>query len=68
MTFLSKTWTFLKQAVMSFIADDALSRGAAMAFYTATSIAPVLLIVIAIAGFVFGRKAPSTRSPGNSAG
>lgn len=56
-TFLSKTWTFLKQAVMSFIADDALSRGAAMAFYTATSIAPVLLIVIAIAGFVFGREA-----------
>ena len=28
-----------------------------MAFYTATSLAPVLLIVIAIAGFVFNREA-----------
>jgi membrane protein len=34
-----------------------LSRGAAIAFYTVTSIAPVLLIVIAIAGLAFGRDA-----------
>jgi membrane protein len=33
------------------------SRGAAIAFYTVTSIAPVLLLVIAIAGLVFGDKA-----------
>lgn len=57
MAFLSTSWTLLKQTVTSFIADDALSRGAAMAFYTATSLAPVLLIVIAIAGFVFNREA-----------
>jgi membrane protein len=37
--------------------DEALSRGAAIAFYTATSIAPILLIVIAMAGLVFGREA-----------
>jgi len=40
-----------------FIADEALSRGAAIAFYTATSFAPVLLIVVAIAGLVFGQDA-----------
>ncbi len=34
-----------------------LSRGAAIAFYTVTSIASVLLIVIAIAGLAFGREA-----------
>jgi len=47
----------LKQTVLSFINDEALSRGAAIAFYTVTSIAPVLLIVIAIAGLAFGRDA-----------
>ncbi len=33
------------------------SRGAAIAFYTVTSIAPVILLVIAIAGLVFGQEA-----------
>ena len=47
----------LKETVLSFINDEALSRGAAIAFYTVTSIAPVLLIVIAIAGLAFGRDA-----------
>jgi membrane protein len=50
-------WHLLKRTIVSFVADDALSRGAAIAFYTVTSIAPVLLIVIAIAGLAFGREA-----------
>src|SRR5215203_3828315 len=50
-------WTMLKETVLSFIEDEALSRGAAIAFYTVTSIAPVLLIVVAIAGLAFGRDA-----------
>jgi len=33
-----------------------LSRGAAIAFFAATSLAPVLLIVIAVAGLAFGRE------------
>jgi membrane protein len=49
--------TMLKDTVLAFINDDALSRGAAIAFYTVTSIAAILLIVIAIAGLVFGREA-----------
>jgi membrane protein len=53
----SELWTMLKTTVLSFIEDDALSRGAAIAFYTVTSIAPVLLIVVAIAGLAFGRDA-----------
>jgi membrane protein len=50
-------WKLLRSAVLCFMEDEALSRGAAIAFYTATSIAPILLIVIAIAGLVFGREA-----------
>jgi membrane protein len=46
-----------KDTVLAFIDDEALSRGAAIAFYAVTSIAPVLLIVIAIAGLAFGHDA-----------
>lgn len=54
---LIESWTLLKETIFSFVEDGALSRGAAIAFYTATSLAPVLLIVIAIAGIAFGRVA-----------
>src|SRR6266403_2207085 len=54
---LSETWILLKDTFLAFIDDEALSRGAAIAFYTVTSIAPVLLIVIAIAGLAVGRDA-----------
>ena len=50
-------WNVLKQAVHGFIRNGDLSRGAAIAFYTVTSLAPLLLIVIAIAGLVIGRDA-----------
>lgn len=40
-----------------FIADDCLSRGAAIAYFTIFSLAPILLVIIAIAGFVFGDDA-----------
>jgi membrane protein len=53
----SAAWKMLKETVLAFISDEALSRGAAIAFYTVTSIAPVLLFVIAIAGLVFGPDA-----------
>jgi membrane protein len=50
-------WSILKSAVEGYIAHDALSRGAAIAFYVVTSLAPVLLIVVAVAGIVFGQDA-----------
>ncbi|BCM18901.1 YihY/virulence factor BrkB family protein [Mesorhizobium sp. J8] len=50
-------WTILKESVSGYIADNALSHGAAMAFYATTSLAPILLIVVAIAGFVIGNDA-----------
>lgn len=54
---ISELWDLPKQAVLSFVEDEALSRGAAIAFYTVTSIAPILLIVVAIAGLAFGKEA-----------
>ena len=46
-----------KAAALNWMKDYAQSMGAALAFYTIFSIAPLLLIVIAIAGFVFGEDA-----------
>ena len=54
---LGTAWTLVKDSVYAFIGDEALTRGAAIAFYTVTSIGPVLFIVVAIAGFVFGEDA-----------
>jgi membrane protein len=47
----------LKDAGKKFLADDAPRLGAALAFYTALSLSPLLLAVIAIAGFIFGEQA-----------
>ena len=52
-----KVWELGKESVTSFINDGALSRGATIAFYAVTSIGPVLLIVVAIAGLAFGQDA-----------
>jgi membrane protein len=54
---LKNAWVVLRDTVLSFMEDEALSRGAAMAFYAVTALAPIMLIVIAIAGLVFGRAA-----------
>jgi membrane protein len=50
-------WRLLKETVLAFLEDEVLSRGAAIAFYAVTSLAPVLLLVIAIAGLAFGEDA-----------
>ena len=50
-------WALLKQACSAWMDDNAPSFGAALAFYTIFSLAPVLIVVIAVAGAVFGREA-----------
>jgi membrane protein len=54
---LHDTWSLLRDTVLSWIDDDASTLGAALAYYTLFSIAPLLLIVIALAGLVFGEQA-----------
>ncbi|MEO7760305.1 MAG: YihY/virulence factor BrkB family protein [Casimicrobiaceae bacterium] len=52
-------WALARDSVSAWIDDFAPSMGAAISYYTVFSIAPLLLIVIAIAGFVLGRDAAS---------
>src|SRR5215467_305727 len=46
-----------KKAIDAFNEDYASSMGAALAYYTTFSLAPVLIVVIGVAGFVFGQEA-----------
>ena len=50
------TFNLLKEACSAWVEDDAPSLGAAMAFYTIFSLAPVLMVALAVAGFAFGHK------------
>jgi membrane protein len=55
----ARAWLFVNDCVQAFIDDDALSRGASIAFYASTSLGPVLLVVVGIAGLAFGNAAAS---------
>lgn len=50
-------WRLMKDTFTGFSDDELLTRGAAIAYYTVFSMAPVLIIVIAVAGLAFGREA-----------
>jgi membrane protein len=50
-------WSLLKQTAQSWLDDYAPSMGAALAYYTLFSLAPLLLIVISVAGLIFGEDA-----------
>ena len=52
-----KLWQIVKFTGNGYVEDNCLSRGAAIAYYTVFSLAPVLIIVIAIAGLAFGEDA-----------
>ncbi len=54
---LKRIWKLAWNTIVAFNDDGALSRGASIAFFTVTALAPVLLIVIAIAGLTFGEEA-----------
>ena len=50
-------WQLVKGAASAWIDDYAPSMGAALSYYTVFSLAPLLLIVVSIAGLVFGEEA-----------
>ena len=54
---MANLWGLVKAAVNAWVDDYAASMGAALSYYTVFSLAPMLLIVIAIAGLVFGAEA-----------
>jgi membrane protein len=50
-------WQFLKATISEWIEAEPFQLAAALSYYTLFSLAPLLLIAIGVAGFVFGREA-----------
>lgn len=56
-SWLSQQQQMIVTAAKAWVEDYAQSMGAALSYYTLFSLAPLLIIVIAIAGMVFGQEA-----------
>jgi len=54
---LKDSWNLLKATGQEWVKDKVPRLGAALAYYTALSIAPLVVIIIAIAGLVYGQRA-----------
>jgi membrane protein len=54
---LRQIWELAAKSVLAWLDDFAPSMGAALAYYTLFSIAPLLIIAIAVAGLAFGQEA-----------
>ena len=48
---------FIKQVIVEFMDDNVMKYSASLAYYTVFSLAPMLIIIIAICGKVFGKEA-----------
>lgn len=55
--FARETGVVIRQTLADWVEDNIPTYGAALAFYTIFSVAPLLIILVAIAGFVFGESA-----------
>lgn len=51
-----QTWSLIKCAATNWIADQAATSGAALAFYCAFSLAPLLIILVTVAGWIIGQE------------
>lgn len=54
---IKSSFSMIKETFKEWMEDRAPLQAAAMAFYTIFSLAPLLLIIISVAGLVFGREA-----------
>jgi membrane protein len=61
---LKGLWLLTRDAFFQWIADNPFQMRAALAYYTLFSMAPILLIAIAVAGLVFGREASQNQMIG----
>jgi membrane protein len=65
---ISTLWQWLWDTVRDFLDDSALAQAATIAFYALLSMAPLLVIAIAIAGAVWGADAARTQIIGQFGG
>src|SRR5258705_470399 len=54
---LARAWALIGETVSEWVDDHATTRAASLAYYTVFSIAPMIIIAIAIAGALFGQEA-----------
>lgn len=54
---MRKWWLIFRQAMTEFVADNGLKLSASLSYYTIFSLGPVLIIIISLAGIIFGRDA-----------
>jgi membrane protein len=52
-----KYWLLIRKSVQAWLDDYAPSMGAALAYYTTFSLTPLLIVVIGVAGLIFGAEA-----------
>lgn len=53
----SEGWSVIKEVFLDFLDNNSFQKGAALAYYTIFALPPILIIMINIAGAVFGREA-----------
>jgi len=54
---VTRVWALARKGVDDFLNDDPFEKAAAVSYYTLLALAPLLLVVLAMAGMVFGREA-----------
>ena len=57
---LDSPWAMLKSTVNNWLSDQASSISAALAFYSAFSLAPLLVIAVAVIGWIVGAQSADT--------
>lgn len=55
------TWAAIKETFVEFWNDDPFQMAGALSFYTLLSLSPLLLVVVGVAGLVFGHEAVQGR-------
>ena len=61
-------WRLVKTTVVQWFEDQSFQLASSLSYYTLFSLAPLLIIVIAIAGFAFGREAAQQQIVGTIQG
>jgi len=59
--YFKEIWKIIVATFMGFINDNGLKLSAALAYYTIFSIAPLLILIISLAGLVWGNDAATNR-------
>jgi membrane protein len=59
-SYAQQVWILLRDTYTEWSHDKASQLGAALAFYTIFSLAPILIIIVAIVGFILGKESVHT--------